>query len=119
MNKLTPRWKLEHIHQKVDHQLAITENPGRTPKGYLLLDKLSQILQGIPNRKAPGFVGISGVKVLSSLDNLHTVCIQDHEATHGMPFLGSTVKLHMHSFALPRTKHAFGGKLTLPKVVLA
>ena len=85
--------------------------------------------QGIPDGKALGLVvGASSATVLSSLDtqsilltlslfSLHSIHVRDHESTGGMPFLGTAVKLYMHCLA--GTKHALGGKLTLPRSDLA
>ena len=70
---------LEHLHQKVDHKLIIFKYLDGTLNSWLLLDKLGQILKGIPNYKALGLiVGGPCTVVLSIQDNLHTIYIQDH-----------------------------------------
>ena len=40
--------------------------------------------------------------VLSSLDDLHTICIQEQEPTYSMPFLRAAIKLHVHSLTLDK-----------------
>ena len=91
---------LEHLYWETNYQLAISKDPDRTPKGLPILDKLSQVLEGILKGKALRFlVGMPSTIVLSSTDNLHTVCIQDNKAACCTPFLRTTIKLHMHSLA--------------------
>ena len=64
------------------------------------LDKLGQTLQGVLDGKALiVIVSSSRVIVSSSLDDFFNIHVQDHESAHGIPFLGSTVKLHMHHLA--------------------
>ena len=91
---------LENIHQEFDYQLAITKDPDRTPEGWLFLDKLGQALQSLLKCIALGFI-VSAPRtiVLSNLDDLYTIYIQNHETTNGVLFLGAAIKLHMHSFA--------------------
>ena len=91
---------LDHAHKEFDHQLAIAKDLAGTPEGRLILDKLGKILLGIPNGEALGFiVGAPSAIVLFSPDDFYTIYIQDYKATHSMPFLGATVKLHIHSLA--------------------
>ena len=89
---------LEHLYQEVDHQLNIPNYLYGIPKSQLLLDKLGKTLEGIPNCEAFSLVFSSpDTIILSSLDNLHAICIQDHKSAHGIAFLGTTIKPHMHS----------------------
>ena len=62
------------------------------------MDELGQALKGILEGKAFGFVvGAHSTIVSSSLGNLLTIQTQDNKATHGMPFLGPSIKVYMHS----------------------
>ena len=64
------------------------------------MNKLDQTLQGIPKGEALSFiVGAPGTIVSSSLEDLHTIHIHDNKATHDVPFLRATTKLHMHSLS--------------------
>ena len=94
---------LEYMHQEADHQITIAEDPDGILGDKLLLDKLSKALQRILKHKALGFiVGMPGAAISSSLDDLHTICIQDHKATCGMPFLGYYIILYMNSLSWDR-----------------
>ena len=84
----------------MDDKLTISKHPNRTPKCHSLLDNLGQTVQGIPNCKAFGFIiGVPYTMLSSSTDHLHAIYMQNNEPTHSTPFLGATIKLHMHSFA--------------------
>ena len=97
---------LEDLLQEIDHKLTISKYLDGTPKGWSLLDKLGQTLKFIPIHEALSFVVVApsanNNKVSSSHDNSPTICIQDYETAHGVPFLGATVKLNMHSLARDR-----------------
>ena len=78
----------------------VTEDLKRTPESWSFPDELLQAVEGIRKGKAFGFIiGTSSVMILSSPDNLHSIYIQNHEDTRGMPLLGATIKLHMNSLA--------------------
>ena len=73
---------LEYVYQEVDSQLIITKYLSGKLEGRLFPDKLSQTLQGTPKFKALSFIiGALGAIVVSSPDDLLTICIQDQEAT--------------------------------------
>ena len=82
--------------QEVDHQLTVTEDQDRTLEGFLFPCKLGQALEGILKGKVLSFViGEPSTIISSSPDDLHTVHIQNYEATVGIPFQGTAIELHI------------------------
>ena len=47
---------LEHMHHKADHQMIVSEDPDRAPKGWLFPDKLGQAQEGIVKHIALSFI---------------------------------------------------------------
>ena len=66
----------------------------------MLLDELGQTLKGVPDGEALSLVISPSRSIISSSpDDFFTIRVQDNKSARGVPFLGSTVKLHMHRLA--------------------